>query len=430
MTLFLGTFLDTPDDPFAGGALRAEVDGALLVRNGVILERGAAGVLRSSYPEEDVVDLSGGLVLPGFVDTHVHFPQVRMIGALGMPLLEWLQHSALPEEARLADAGYAGEVAAEFLTGLTSAGTTTALVFGSHFPAAVDVLFDQAAAVGVRITSGLVVSDRVLRPDLLTSPQQAYDEGLVLAKRWHGVGRSRYAVIPRFSLSCTEGLLDSCAALLDAVEGAWLTSHVNENLAEVAAVCALFEGCEDYLASYDGHGLVGARSVYAHNVHATPDELDVLAERGAAVSHCPTSNAALGSGLFPLREHVEHGVQVALGSDVGAGTGFSLLKEALQAYYMQQLLGDRGLPLGPAHLLHLATSAGARALGLAEQVGDLSVGKQLDVVRIRPAAGTPLDVGLRHANGPTEALAKVFALGTPADVDSVYIGGEPVVPAR
>jgi len=430
MTLFLGTFLDTPDDPFAGGALRAEVDGALLVRNGVILERGAAGVLRSSYPEEDVVDLSGGLVLPGFVDTHVHFPQVRMIGALGMPLLEWLQHSALPEEARLADAGYAGEVAAEFLTGLTSAGTTTALVFGSHFPAAVDVLFDQAAAVGVRITSGLVVSDRVLRPDLLTSPQQAYDEGLVLAKRWHGVGRSRYAVIPRFSLSCTEGLLDSCAALLDAVEGAWLTSHVNENLAEVAAVCALFEGCEDYLASYDGHGLVGARSVYAHNVHATPDELDVLAERGAAVSHCPTSNAALGSGLFPLREHVEHGVQVALGSDVGAGTGFSLLKEALQAYYMQQLLGDRGLPLGPAHLLHLATSAGARALGLAEQVGDLSVGKQLDVVRIRPAAGTPLDVGLRHANGPTEALAKVFALGTPADVDGVYIGGEPVVPAR
>lgn len=430
MTLFLGTFLDTPDDPFAGGALRAEVDGALLVRNGVILERGAAEVLRSAYPEDDVVDLSGGLVLPGFVDTHVHFPQVRMIGALGMPLLEWLQRSALPEEARLADAGYAGEVAAEFLTGLTSAGTTTALVFGSHFPAAVDVLFDRAAAVGVRITSGLVVSDRVLRPDLLTSPQQAYDEGLVLAKRWHGVGRSRYAVIPRFSLSCTEGLLDSCAALLDAVEGAWLTSHVNENLAEVAAVCALFEGCEDYLASYEGHGLVGARSVYAHNVHATPAELDVLAERGAAVSHCPTSNAALGSGLFPLREHVEHGVQVALGSDVGAGTGFSLLKEALQAYYMQQLLGDRGLPLGPAHLLHLATSAGARALGLAEQVGDLSVGKQLDVVRIRPAAGTPLDVGLRHANGATEALAKVFALGTPADVDGVYIGGEPVVPAR
>jgi len=428
MTLFRGTFLDTPDDPFGGGALRANVDGGVLVRDGLIAARGDAVALLSERPDEAVVDLRGGLVLPGFVDTHVHFPQVRMIGALGMPLLDWLERSALPEEARLADPAYAGAVADEFLTGLASAGTTTALVFGAHFPAAVDALFAQAAETGLRVTSGLVVSDRILRPDLLTSPQAAYDEGLALAKRWHGVGRSRYAVIPRFSLSCTEGLLDACAALLDAVDGAWFTTHINENRAEVAQVCDLFEDCEDYLTSYYRHRLVGDRSVFAHNVHATSRELDVLAERGAAVAHCPTSNAALGSGLFPLRRHVEHRVRVALGSDVGAGTGFSLLKEGLQAYFMQQLLGEEGLPLGPAHLLHLATAAGAGALGLADEVGDLSVGKQFDAVWLLPAPGTPLDVGLRHAADPAEALAKAFALGTPGDVARTYVSGNQWVP--
>ncbi|MBA3780611.1 MAG: guanine deaminase [Nocardioides sp.] len=430
MTLFLGTFVDTPEDPFAGGSLRSVENGALLVRGGTIVRRGTAQTLRSAHPDEEIVDLSGGLVLPGFVDTHVHFPQVRMIGALGMPLLDWLEHSALPEEARLADTDYAGEVADEFLSGLTSAGTTTALVFGAHFPAAVDLLFTRAAEIGLRMTSGLVVSDRILRPDLLTAPQTAYDDGLALAKRWHGVGRNRYAVIPRFSLSCTEDLLDSCAALLDAVEGSWFTSHINENLAEVATVCDLFDQCDNYLASYHRHGLVRSHSVFAHNVHATPGELEILAQQGAGVAHCPTSNSALGSGLFPLREHVEHGVQVALGSDVGAGTGFSLFKEGLQAYFMQQLLGERGLSLSPAHLLHLATAAGARVLGLADEVGDFSEGKQFDALWLRPGAGTPLDIGVRHADGPGEALGKAFAMGTTADVARVYVAGHPIGSSR
>jgi guanine deaminase len=426
MTLFRGTFLDTPDDPFAGGVLRSEVEGAVLVRNGVILERGGFAEVRRAHPDEDVVDLTDGLVLPGFVDTHVHFPQVRMIGALGLPLLDWLERSALPEEALLVDPDYAGGVAGDFLDGLAAAGTTTALVFGAHFAPAMEVLFTQAARRGLRITSGLVVSDRILRPDLLTSPQKAYDEGRALAERWHGVGRSRYAVIPRFSLSCTDEMLASCAALQADVEGSFLTSHINENLAEVAAVRELFDACDDYLSSYSRHGLVGSRSVYAHNVHAVPGELRLLAERGASVAHCPTSNSALGSGLFPLREHVEHGVRVALGSDVGAGTGFSLFKEGLQAYFMQQLLGDRGLPLTSAHLLHLATAAGAAALGLSEEVGTFSVGHEFDALWLRPAPGTTLAVGLRHASGPEEALARAFALGTSADVEAVFVGGEPL----
>jgi guanine deaminase len=431
MTLFRGMVLDTPDDPFTGGVLRAESDAGLLVRDGVLLERGPFVEVRARHLGEDVVDLTGGMVLPGLVDTHVHFPQVRAIGGLGMPLLDWLEHCALPEEARLTDTAYGASVAAEFLAGLVEAGTTTALVFGAHFAPAVDGLFHQAARVGLRLTSGLVVSDRLLRDELLTTPQRAYDEGLRLAERWHGVARSRYAVIPRFSLSCDDGLLDSCASLLRDVPASWFTSHINENLREIEAVTRLF-GVGTYLDTYDRHGLVGRRSVLAHNVHPADEELAVLAARDASIAHCPTSNSALGSGLFPLKRHVTYGVRVALGSDVGAGTGFSLLKEGLQAYFVQQMLGDRGMRLGACHLLHLATSAGAQALGLGEEVGDLSVGKRFDALWLRPGRSTTFDVALRHAASPDEALARTFALATPGDVAQVWVDGQVIhaKPAR
>jgi guanine deaminase len=427
MTIYRGTVLDTPDGPFAGGALRADDDAGLLVRDGMIAERGPFAAVRAAHPDHDVVDLRDGLLMPGFVDTHVHFPQVRAIGGLGLPLLDWLERCALPEEARLADPTYASTVAREFLSGLVQAGTTTALVFGSHFAAAVDLLFTEARRIGLRVTSGLVVSDRLLRDELLTTPERAYDEGVALAERWHGVGRNRYAVTPRFSLSCGNALLDSCRSLLRDVEGAYFTSHINENDREIATVAELF-GLDTYLETYDSHGLVGPRSVLAHNVHPTDAELKVLAERGASVAHCPTSNASLGSGLFPLDRHLAYDVHVALGSDVGGGTGFSLLKEGLQAYFMQRLLGERGYPLAPVHLLHLATSAGAQALGLSSEVGDLSVGKRFDAQWLRPRAGSTLDVALRHAADPEDALAKAFTLGTTGDVNTVWIDGEVVSP--
>ncbi len=178
------------------------------------MARGPSETLLAEHAGDEVVDLREGLVLPGFVDTHVHFPQVRAIGGLGMPLLDWLERCALPEEARLADATYAAGVAADFVDGLARAGTTTALVFGSHFATAVDALFEEATRVGLRVTSGLVLSDRILREDLFTTPDRAHAEGLALAQRWSGVGRTRYAVTPRFSLSCTDAMLESAGALL------------------------------------------------------------------------------------------------------------------------------------------------------------------------------------------------------------------------
>jgi guanine deaminase len=423
VTIYAAHVVDTPGDPFAGdpAAALAE-DGALLVCDGVIRARGSLATLRAGHPGEPVTRLDGGLLVPGFVDAHVHFPQIRAIGGLGMPLLDWLEKCALPEESKLADRAYARAVAAEFLDGLVASGTTSALVFGSHFAPAMDELFAAAARRGLNITSGLVLSDRILRPELLNSPETALADSADLILRWHDRGRLRYAVTPRFSLSASDDMLDACAQLLG--KGVWFTSHINENLAEIATVAGLFPGARHYLDTYGRHHLITPRSVFAHNVHPGDAELAMLAEHGASVAHCPTSNCALGSGLFPLRRHVERGIGVALGSDVGAGAGLFLPKEALQAYFIQQLLGDGGLALTPAHLLYLATRAGAQALGLGGRVGDLAVGKDFDAVWLRPADGSTLAVNLRHARDTSDALARIFALATPADVAGVWIRGE------
>lgn len=434
MTIYRGVLLDTP---FAQGgadwrvptALRVEEDGAVVVRDGIIVARGPAGDVLAAHRGEDVVDCRGGLLLPGFVDTHVHYPQVRVIGGLGMPLLDWLEQLALPEEARLADPAYGRAVAADFLAGLARAGTTTALVFGSHFAGAMEEFFAAAAASGLRLTAGLVVSDVALREDLLTTPARALAEGAALADRWHGAGASRirYAVTPRFAFSCSAGLLASCRELADSIPGAYVTSHVNENEAEIAGVAAAFPGSPDYVGVYEDHGLLGPRTVLAHDVHPLPRELAAQAAAGSAVAHCPTSNAALGSGLFGFRAHVDAGVRVALGSDVGGGTGFALTKEALQANFAQRLTPpERRRDLTAGDLLRLATAAGADVLGLAGTVGDFAVGKAFDAVWWRPEPGSTLDVGLRHADAAERALAALFALGGPADIAAVWVDGEPV----
>src|SRR5699024_9296199 len=280
--------------------------------------RGPLEAIRRDFPDAPVEPLAG-IVLPGFVDTHVHFPQLRIIGGLGLPLLDWLDRCALPEEARMAEVAYAAAVAEEFVSGLIGAGTTTALVFGAHFADATDALFRAAEASGLRMTAGLVVGDRNLREDLHTTPERAAAEARRLIADWHGRGRLRYAVTPRFALSATDALLDSCAEVLASAPDLYFTSHVHDNPAEVATGEELFG--TSYTEAYDRHGLLGPRSVLAHNVHAHDSELALLAATGTAVSHCPSSNSSLGSGLFPMRRHLEAGVRLALGSDVGGGTG-------------------------------------------------------------------------------------------------------------
>ncbi|MDB5046334.1 MAG: amidohydrolase [Deinococcus sp.] len=425
MTLYRATFLHTPANPFESDhALQIEDDGGLLVQSGSIVQSGSYTDVRAAYPAEPVEDLRGGLLLPGFIDTHVHYPQVRVIGGLGLPLLEWLDTITLPEEAKFGEDAYAAAIAREFVSGLTSNGTTTALIFGSHFASAVRILFQEASRAGLRAVAGQVVSDRMLRPELHTTPDRAYAEGKALIEEWHGRGRTLYAVTPRFSLSASEGILDACAALMTEFPDVRFTSHINENGREVETVRELFPGSRDYLDTYQRAGLVTRRSVLAHSIHPNDRELGAMAEHRCTAAHCPCSNSALGSGLFPLKRHLAAGVHVSLGTDVGGGTGFSMLKEGLQAHFMQQLMGPDGVPLSPAHLLYLATRAGAEALQLEGQLGDFSTGKSFDAVYLRPAAGSVMATVLSHAPSTERALASLFAGGTQSDVAQVWVAGD------
>ena len=419
----------TPRDPFLEeDALEAFTDGAVAFSGGRILACGPWSAVSGAYPEASVLDARDSLLLPGFVDCHVHFPQVRMIGAMGLELLDWLRLRALPEEARMADPGYAAGVASEFVSGLAASGTTTALVFGSHFPGAQEALFSAAVGGGLRVFSGLVVSDRGLLPALEVSPAAALDASQGLIERWHGRGLLRYAVTPRFSVSCSDEMLAMCGGLVaDAAPGLLFTTHLNESVGEISLMHSLFPWARDYLETYERYGLLGSLSVFAHNVHPSDDELHRLGTAGATVAHCPSSNAFLGSGLFPLRRHVAAGVRVALGADVGAGTGFGMLKEGLMAYEMQMLMHE-GVRLGPAHLLWLATGAGAAGLGLADEVGDLEPGKSADFVVVRPPAGSTLEAVLGRSESIEEALGAVFTLAREESIAEVRVAGEVVWP--
>ena len=416
----------TPRNPFAeDAALQAFSDGAVAFSEGRVVACGSWPEVRIGHPEAEVLDARDAFLLPGFVDCHVHFPQIRVIGAMGLELMDWLRERCLPEEARLVDSSYAGVVADEFVRGLAANGTTSALVFGSHFVGAQEALFAACEARGLRVASGLVVSDRGLLPALETSMQDAVESSRALIERWHGRGLLRYAITPRFAVSCSEELLSACGELSAAAPGLLVTTHLNETAGEVELVASLFPWARDYLETYERYGLVGDRSVFAHDVHVADDELRRLAAAGAAVAHCPSSNGFLGSGMFPLRRHLQFGVRVALGTDVGAGTGFSMFKEGLMAYHGQMLSADR-VQLFPEHLLWLATGAGAAALGLSDVVGDLSPGKSADFVLVRPPAGSTLAAVLERSDSAEEWLGALFTLAREESIAEVRVAGRVV----
>jgi guanine deaminase len=420
------TIFHVPQSPFRDGdGMVALSDGALVTRGGRIVACDDYGKLRDRYPDAAVDDRRGSYILPGFIDTHVHFPQVRIIGALGYSLLDWLDKVALPEEARLADTSYARTIAQEFLHALASNGTTTALVFGSHFPDATAALLETAEHRGIRVFSGLVLADRGLRPELRRTARQAYDDCRALIARF----RTTYVVTPRFALSTTPDMLEVCRTLLRETPSLRFTTHINENPDEISGVLHLFPDAKDYLAVYERFDLVGRRSVLAHNVHAGASELCRIRAQDASVAHCPASNAALGSGVFPMRGHVEAGVRFALGTDVGAGAGFGMLKEAMQAYLLQRIAVEPML-LSPAQMLYLATRAGAEALALENETGDFCAGKSADFVCIRPEAASLLESALGNAESEARALGVLITLASHTDIQEVRIEDQVVYARR
>lgn len=426
--LFRATIFHTSANPFHdAAALHSHDDGGLLVRDGRIAACGDFDEVRRVDADAAVIDRRGGVLLPGFVDAHVHYPQLRIVGRLGRSLLDWLEQAALPEEARMADVAYAADTAASFVAALAAHGTTTALVFGAHFAPATASLFAAAAASGLRIISGLVVSDRFVPAELRQDAGSAYRDSSELIRRFHRHGRLLYAVTPRFALSTSEAMLEMCQTLVAEHRDLRVQSHINEDENEIAQVRAAFPWAADYTGVYDRFGLTGTRAVLAHNVHPTAGELERLAATGTSIAHCPASNAALGSGIFPMRRHIDAGVRVALGTDVGGGTGLGMLKEGLQAYLMQRVAVD-GVMLDAARMLYLSTLAGAEALGLADDIGSFGAGKAADFVHLRPPAGSVLEGVLRHASQSEDVLAALFTLAGGESVREVRVEGAVVHP--
>jgi guanine deaminase len=413
----------TPRNPFyEGGALVCHEDGGLLIRDGRIAAGGDYSTLSAANPEAAVNDLRGGFLLPGLVDAHVHFPQLRVLGTLGQSLLDWLEHSALPEEARMSDVAYATATAHEFVHALAANGTTTAMVFGAHFSGATEALFEAAEVCGLRIASGLVLSDRRLRPDLHIDAEAAYQQSSELIRKFHRHGRLLYAVTPRFAVSASEAILEVCKTLRNEHPDIRFQTHLNESRAEIAEVRRMSPWAQDYFEIYERFGLCGRGAVMAHNVHPLERELDRLSATSTAVAHCPASNAALGSGIFPMQRHLRARVPFALGSDVGGGTGFGILKEGLQAYLMQRVAAEP-VTLDGAKLLYLATKAGASALALDHETGDFEVGKSADFVYLRPRPHTPLAAVVERAESADRILAALFTLAGAETVRQVRVAG-------
>ncbi|HBB77129.1 guanine deaminase [Stutzerimonas nitrititolerans] len=396
-------------------------DGLLVVEDGKVVRNGHAADLLSTLPAgTEVIEYKDALITPGFIDTHIHYPQTGMIASYGEQLLDWLDTYTFPTERAFADKVHAGEVAQVFLRELLRNGTTTALVFGSVHKESVDAFFEQAHKLDLRMIAGKVLMDRNA-PDYLTdTAESGYADSKELIERWHGKGRLHYAVTPRFAPTSTPEQLALAGKLFQEYPDLYMHTHLSENRKEIEWVRELFPERKGYLDVYDHHGLIGARSVFAHGVHLCDDECRRLGETGSAVAFCPTSNLFLGSGLFDLEKVEGFGVRVGLGTDVGAGTSFSQLQSLNEAYKVMQLQGKK---LDPFKSLYLATLGGARALYLDDRIGSLQPGKDADFVVLDYKATPLIEYRLSQARSLEERLFALMILGDDRAVKETYAAG-------
>lgn len=410
--------LSVPHDPKVAGAdaVVHHADGLIVVEDGLIVAVGDHAELAPRFPGLDIRHYPDGIITPGFVDCHVHYPQTESIAAHGHQLLAWLDMHIFPAERAFANKVHARTIADVFLTELLRNGTTSALVFPTVHETSVDALFEAALERDMRIVSGKVLMD--MGPEGLNDADgHGRAESEALIARWRGRGRLGYAVTPRFALACSDTQLAIAGDLLAAHPDVLMHTHLAENPAEIAAVEQRFGS--DYLGAYERFGLVGNRSVFAHCIHMEDHALASMAAAGAGAALCPTSNLFLGSGLFDLARLDAAGVRTGFGTDVGAGTSFSILSTLGEAYKVCQL---RGIALDPLRALHLATAGGASILGICDQVGALAPGMEADFILLDPAA-TPL-LARRTAGRPlADRLFALQILGDDRAVAATWVAG-------
>jgi len=423
-TAIRGAALSFSADPFqhpVSECLEYCDDAIVVMEQGKIVAFGpAADLLPTLGAATPLIHYEHSLIMPGFIDTHVHFAQIEMVAAYGAQLMDWLHRYTYVAEQRFSDAQYASQVARVFLQEQLRNGVTTSCVFCTVHPQSVEALLQQAEQLQMRILAGKVCMDRNAPAALLDTPEQAYDESRALIERWHGRGRAEYVITPRFAGSSSVAQLEAMGALARAYPQVPIQSHLAENLDEVAWIKRLFPEASSYTDVYRRHGLLRARAIYGHGIHLDEDEYAMLADSGSALAHCPTSNFFLGSGCFNIQQAkaAHRPVRVGLASDLGAGTSFSMLRTMAAAYQAAQL---NGVGLSAAQAFYLATRGAAQALGLEHKIGSIAPGMEADLVVLKLDSTPFIGYRMSHARDLQERLFILMTLGDDRAVAACYV---------
>jgi guanine deaminase len=405
-----------------------EAKGAIAVdAHGRIAWRGSFQELPQQYATWPVEDFGKNLVMAGFVDPHIHFPQYRMLAAPAKDLLEWLNRFTFPEEARYGDEAHAAAAAAKFLDRLFSNGTTSALAFCSVHKQCADALFTEAEQRGMALVTGKTMMDRNAIPEVRDTPERGAKDSEALYHKWHGKGRLRYAVTPRFAVTSSEAQLAASGELLKSLDGALMQTHISESAGEIEYVRQAFPWSTDYTDVYDHYGLLSDHSLFAHGIHLSERECTRLSESGSTVVHCPTSNAFLGSGIMrmPYMRDAKRPVRLGIGTDIGGGTSYSMLTTMAEAYKLQMLAGYKPSVF---ELFHLATRGNAQRLKVAGETGSLDVGSFADVVVLDPEATPVLKSRHEISESLEDALFALMMLGDDRAVRATYVAGKKAYP--
>ncbi|WP_111558690.1 guanine deaminase [Paracoccus sediminilitoris] len=395
-------------------------DGAIIVEGGKIVAVGDhADLARPDLPE---TDHRPHLILPGFIDPHIHFPQLQVIASWGAQLLDWLNTYTFPEEARFADPDHATRMAGLFLDQLTAHGTTTAVAFCSSHKTSAEALFTAAHDRDMAMVAGKVMMDRNAPNAVLDTAQQGYDDTKALIRDWHGKGRQRYAITPRFAITSTPEQLAMTGQLAAEHPNCHVQTHLSENRDEIDFTLSLYPQARDYLDIYEQHGLLSDRLLLGHSIHLHPREIARMAETGSRAIFCPTSNLFLGSGLFDEAGLREAGIVSGIATDVGGGTSYSMLQTLNEGYKILQM---RGQKLHPLSAFHWATRGNAMALGMEDSIGTLRPGSAADLVVLDARATPAMDLRMERAQTLAEELFILQIMGDDRAVAQTYVAGRP-----
>lgn len=425
-----GQILTFKNDPFLhpmDQCLHFLSDGIIVIENGMITAVDDAENLLFELKKESVTitEYRDSIISAGFIDSHVHYAQTEIIGAYGEQLIDWLNNYTFIAEQNFKSREHSDEVADIFINEQLKNGVTSATVFATIFPQSVDAIFEAADRRNMRFMAGKVCMDRNAPDGLRDTAQSAYDDSKALINRWHGHKRLEYVITPRFAPTSTHEQLEMLGALAAEHPDALIQSHVSENIDEVAWVKSLFPNAKSYADVYADYGLMRERAIYGHGIYLTDDELSLIYERGAAVAHCPTSNFFLGSGAFDLKKAklAKRPIHVGLGTDLGAGTSFSIFQTMGEAYKAGQL---NGYALSSLHAFYLATRGTADALGLSEKVGTIAPGMEADLVVIDLKSTPIIEYRMNYVNSLEEALFVQMTLADDRAVKETIVAGESV----